>query len=73
MNNPDMEIHRGNYNEIIHNMRRLLETFYGDVSKEHVSFYSLLNKLNTDMKRNPELSSKIQQAKHSQNVACTFT
>lgn len=73
MNNPDMEIHKGNYNEIIHNMRRLLETFYEDISKEHVSFYSLLNKLNTEMKRNPELSSRIQQVKHSQNAACTFT
>jgi len=73
MNNPEMEIHKGNYDEIIHNMRRLLETFYGDFSKEHVSFYSLLNKLNTDVKRNPELSSRIQQAKHSQNAACTFT
>ena len=53
-------------------MRRLLENFYDDISKEHVSFYSLLNKLNTEMKRNPEIVNRMQQVKHTQNVAFTY-
>jgi len=44
-------------------MRKILENFYQDYSKEHASFYSLLNKINNDMKTNPEIKNRVEQIK----------
>lgn len=53
-------------------MKSLLEHFYDDFLKEHVSYYSLLNKLNLEMKKDPDINVRIQQIKDNRRVPCTF-
>ena len=58
---------------MIHNMRKMIENFYPDSHMEHASFYSMLNKINNDSKTNPEVKTRIQNIKNSQNNEQTFT
>ena len=60
------EINQRNYDELVQNMRKLIENFYGDFSKEHTSFYSLLNKLNVEITNSSTLQSQVQQVKSHQ-------
>lgn len=62
----DRDINQRNYDEVVQTMRKLVEKFYGDYSKEYTSFYSLLNKLNTEMKSNTSLQSQIKDIKSEQ-------
>jgi len=67
MNNNELDLNRANYNDAVHNMKRFLEHFYTDFSREYTSFYSLLNKLNNEMKNNPDLQNRAQKLR-STNV-----
>lgn len=45
-------------------MKKVLDNFYNDYSKEHSSAYVLLNKLNQDLKTNPDFAKRIDAIKN---------